>query len=63
LAQQIKLYLLPDNEIGTIEFQSLASIANSSMPFCKFGELLYRKKIETEEWIPFIRRRIKLKTK
>ncbi|KUK78101.1 MAG: Uncharacterized protein XD92_0524 [Proteiniphilum acetatigenes] len=54
---------MPDNEIGTIEFQSLTSIANSSMPFYKFGELLYLKKIETEEWIPFIRRRIKLKTK
>jgi hypothetical protein len=35
----------------------LEVFTTSSMPFYKFGELIYLKKIETEEWIPFIRRR------
>jgi hypothetical protein len=35
----------------------LEVFTDSSMPFYKFGELLYLKKIGTEEWISFIRRR------
>lgn len=42
---------------GSKRHMLLEVFTNSSMPFYKFGELIYLKKIETEEWIPFIRRR------
>jgi AAA+ ATPase superfamily predicted ATPase len=42
---------------GSKRHMLLDVFTNSSMPFYKFGELIYLKKIETEEWIPFIRRR------
>lgn len=42
---------------GSKRHMLLEVFTDSSMPFYKFGELLYLKKIGTEEWIPFIRRR------
>jgi len=39
---------------GSKRHMLLEVFTNSSMPFYKFGELIYLKKIETEEWIPFI---------
>ena len=42
---------------GSKRHMLLEVFTDSSMPFYKFGELLYLKKIGTEEWISFIRRR------
>lgn len=42
---------------GSKRHMLLEVFTDSSMPFYKFGELLYLKKIGTEEWILFIRRR------
>ncbi len=42
---------------GSKRHMLLEVFTDTSMPFYKFGELLYLKKIGTEEWIPFIRRR------
>lgn len=33
--------------------------SNPSMPFYKFGELMFLRKIETEHWVPFIQKRFK----
>ena len=37
--------------------------ANVSMPFYKFGDLMFLQKIETEEWIPFIRQKFQMANK
>ena len=37
--------------------------ANVSMPFYKFGDLMFLQKIETEEWIPFIRQKFQMTDK
>ena len=37
--------------------------ANVSMPFYKFGDLMFLQKIETEEWIPFIRQKFQMADK
>lgn len=37
--------------------------ANVSMPFYKFGDLMFLQKIETEEWVPFIRQKFQTTNK
>ncbi|MBK5195672.1 MAG: ATP-binding protein [Proteiniphilum sp.] len=42
---------------GSKRHMLLDVFSNPSMPFYKFGELIYLKKINTEEWVSFIQKR------
>jgi len=44
---------------GSKRHMLLDVFSNSSMPFYKFGDLMFLEKIDTEHWIHFIRKRFK----
>lgn len=48
---------------GSKRYMLMDVFANVSMPFYKFGDLMFLQKIETEEWIPFIRQKFQMANK